>query len=67
MELAKFYRIPNWTMGDHGYRLVQGVYLMNNFEDKKRVNEKIKPFLYKLEKVAHNFYVSGPIPWESKD
>jgi len=53
-------------MDNHGYRLVQGVYLMDNFEDKKRVNEKIKPFLYKLEKVAHNFYVSGPIPWESK-
>lgn len=52
-------------MNNNGYRLVQGVYLMDNFEDKKMVNEKIKPFLYKLEKPGHNFYVSGPIPWES--
>lgn len=50
-------------MGDHGYKLVQGVYFMDNFEDKRMVNEKIKPFLYKLEKVAQNFYVSGLIPW----
>ena len=40
---------------------------MDNFEDKKMVNEKNKTILYKLEKVVQSFYVSGPIPWESKD